>query len=410
MVKLHFDIRDVFRSLRLGWSGKKMFIGFEGLALSYIGYVLCTYLAFWASGRLSPARIWDTYSLFPKAIPADFAWYGWIIYLIGVVFAAIVLLLFGSMICKVAHQELKGDDFYSMGDARGFLKKNWRAVVFSPVSLLGMFVFCGICGWIIGLLGRIPYVGEWGFALILVFTFFASLVTVYIGVVFLLSLILTPSIVGSTREDAMETIIQLFSTAWSQPWRLVIYEAVLGILVFVGTQVLAGFTGVAFWLINAICGLGMGDKLDQMAGVALHYLPMGSSSSCISLTWMRSTPWVSSVFPQLVNFESVDNGSILWAGRLLAIMIIALIGFVASYSFATWSSGQSLIYIALRKKKDDENLLERKDEREEEEEERERERKEQEKKEKEDKDKPAEEPQKEDEDKPESSEEPPKEE
>jgi hypothetical protein len=368
-----------------------MLVGFEGIALSYLGYLLCTYLAFWAGGK-SPGWIWDNnQNLFPAVIGEYFAWYSWVIYLIGVVFAAVVLLLFGSMVCKIAYQQLKGDDFYSMGDAGGFLRKNWKAVAFSPFSLIGMLVFCAVSGLVIGLVGRIPFVGEWAFALTVVLTFFAALLTVYVASVFLLSLLLGPSVVGSTREDTMETVIQLFSTAWSQPWRLAIYEGLLAILVSVGTQVLAGFASAAFWLISAICGLGMGDKLQQMAGVALHYMPAKCFSwPCFSLDWMQSVPWVSKFIPQIVDFASVQSGSILWAGRLLAVMLIVVIGFVGSYSFATWSSGQTLIYIALRKKKDDENLLERKDEREEEEEERqrqrereEREKKEQEKKEQE---------------------------
>ena len=386
MAKLYFDVRDVFRALRLGWSGKKMVVGFEGLALSYVGYVLLTYLAYVLSGRMSPARIWDTYNLFPRLIPSYLNWYGWVVYIVGVVFAALVLLLFGSMICKIAHQQLKGDDFYSMGDAGGFLKRNWKAIVFSPLGLLAMFVLCGVCGWIIGLLGRIPYVGEWGFALVAVLTFSAALLTVYIGVVFLLSLVLTPSVVGSTREDTMETVIQLFSTAWSQPWRLVIYEAIMAVLVVVGTRILAAFSGAALWLVSAICGLGMGDKLSQMAGVAMHYLPTAWATSPLGgVEWLRSIPGVSGVVPQLVSFDSVSNGSVLWAGRLLAIMLIVIGGVVASYAYATWCSGQTLIYIALRKKKDEENLLERKDEREEEEEERQRQREREEKEKKEEK-------------------------
>lgn len=385
MTKLHFDIRDVFRSLRLGWSGKKMFAAFEGIVLSYLSYLVFTYLALWAGGK-TPGWTWDNnQNLFPRLISDYFTWYSWVIYLVGVFLAAAALLLSGSAVSKIAHQQLKGDDFYSLGDAAGFCKKNWKAVLFSPLALLGIVVFCGVCGLVIGLIGRIAYVGEWIFALTVVLTFFAALLTVYIAVVFLLSLVLTPSVVGSTREDTMETIIQLFSAAWAQPWRLAIYEALLALLVLVGTQVLAGFATASMWLIGAICGLGMGDKLQQMAGVVLNYIPATCSTwPCFSLDWLQTIPWASKFVPQVLNFAAVESGSVLWAARLMTLMMLAVMGFVASYGFAVWSSGQTLIYLALRKKKDDENLLERKDEREEEEEERqrEREREEREKKEK----------------------------
>ena len=41
--------------------------------------------------------------------------------------------------------------------------------------------------------------------------------------------------------------------------------------------------------------------------------------------------------------------------------LIGLIGILASYLLATCQAGQTLIYVALRKKKDDENILERRD-------------------------------------------------
>ena len=56
------------------------------------------------------------------------------------------------------------------------------------------------------------------------------------------------------------------------------------------------------------------------------------------------------------------SGSLLWAGRLLAVSLLLVVGFVLSYTFSAYSAGTTLIYVILRKKKDDENLLEREDE------------------------------------------------
>ena len=51
-----------------------------------------------------------------------------------------------------------------------------------------------------------------------------------------------------------------------------------------------------------------------------------------------------------------------WAGRILAVMLILLTGVLVSYLMAAHASGISLIYVILRKRKDDENMLEWEDE------------------------------------------------
>jgi hypothetical protein len=70
------------------------------------------------------------------------------------------------------------------------------------------------------------------------------------------------------------------------------------------------------------------------------------------------------------------------AAFLIGISFIIIIFMVLSYGLAIISTGQTITYIIPRKKKDDENLLERKTETEEEEERREIEEKEKEEKEK----------------------------
>ena len=35
---LHFDIRDLFRCVRLGWSGKKIWVGLLGFLVAWAGY------------------------------------------------------------------------------------------------------------------------------------------------------------------------------------------------------------------------------------------------------------------------------------------------------------------------------------------------------------------------------------
>jgi hypothetical protein len=53
------------------------------------------------------------------------------------------------------------------------------------------------------------------------------------------------------------------------------------------------------------------------------------------------------------------------AAVILGIFLLIIFGLVLSYGMATWSAGQTINYLIIRKRKDDENLLEREDEEEE---------------------------------------------
>jgi len=361
--ELYFDFRDVFKSMRLGWSGKKMWVSFAGIFIAYVGYGVLTYIALLVSG-LGIKDIWNAYGLYPKPVVDIFHWYSWIVYILGVVFAIAVLLLTATSVSKIAYQQLKGDDFYSIGDSRKFIRKNWKSILIAPLSLLGMTLFLIVCGIIVGLIAKIPYVGELGFSIFLIPVFFGALLTVFVGLVFFVSFILSPAIVGTTGEDTLETIIQLFSTVWNQPWRYFLYTILLKVTGVVATYILAIFTVNSLVLLYRVCGLLMGDKIARIARVAFGYVPSGHP--LLDMTRYTRYSWISGINSEVSSASGI-HGTVLVSGVIAGIGLALLIGFVLSYAFSLYYSGQTLIYIVVRKKKDDENLLERKEEEEEEE-------------------------------------------
>lgn len=362
MTKLYFNSRDLLRAARLGWSGKKMWISFIGILIGYVGYLILSYVALLANG-MSFGEIWGTYGLYPYVGSVCLPWYSWVLYVLGVLWAIAVLLLIGTAVAKITYRQLKGDDFYSMGDAKRFMGKNWKAAIFAPVVVFGMIAFLIICGIIIGALGRIPYVGELGFSIGLFFIFAVSLFVVFLGIVFGFSFALSPAIVGTAEEDTLETVIQLFSTLWSQPWRLVLYQILLGFYIALSTAILSVMSLGSLLLINGACGLFMGDrKMGFLTERALQLLP----SKCPAFDWLSGIATRIWADPRVGGQAIRVTESI--SGWIAGITLILIVGFVLSYGFSIWIAGQSLIYIILRQKKDDENLLERKDKEEQEEE------------------------------------------
>jgi hypothetical protein len=89
----------------------------------------------------------------------------------------------------------------------------------------------------------------------------------------------------------------------------------------------------------------MGQKLANMLGVVKDIDPCYLVGYCPDV---------------LANLPAAGDpsGSELWAGRILAVMTILIGAMLMAYVQAAYASGTSLIYVILRKRKDDENLLE----------------------------------------------------
>jgi hypothetical protein len=364
--KFYFDIRDIFRAPRLALSGKKLFIQTSGLFCGYLGFLILTYIAHLLSDRRL-SEVWGSYGLFPVY---DFSFRGffpWLIFVIGGVFFISIFLLSNAAVGKLTYEQLKGDEFYSTKDSFKFLKKNWKTVLLSPLSILALVIILLICGIVIGLLGKIPYVGELGLGIFYgVPIFVVALFTAYTLFIFFIALFMTPAIVATTKEDVFETIVQLFSSIWTQPWRYFIYTGLSGLLAKLGAFVFGYFCYRGVQLVNWSVGVLMKDKLSEIIEGALGYLTVPSS-----ILYFFSNIFPGIRFAYLVP-EPGWGAGLNWSKEIAAFLIgitfILIVFVVISYALATFSVGQTLTYIIIRKKKDDENLLEKKTEEEEEEE------------------------------------------
>ena len=173
-MNLHFDIRDIFRCVRLGWSGKKIWVGLLGLIAAWAGY---SGLLLIAHVRAGSAGLWQRYGLFPAATIGEFDLLGTGLHILGMVFALAVVFVTTSMMCKITFQQLRGDEFYSVGDACRFARLRWKTVLFGPVAVLALFALFVIGGIAIGwVAGWIPSVGEIVFCAVLYSHFFCGIV------------------------------------------------------------------------------------------------------------------------------------------------------------------------------------------------------------------------------------------
>lgn len=357
MIKLHYNFKDVFRAARFGFSAKKMWVQFLGLLIGVVGYLILAYIALLVGTEYSFMDIWNQFKFIPLPLGVHFAWYGWIILALGLIWFIAVNLLTICAVSKVTFEQLRGDEFYEIKESLKFIKSNWKAVLLSPATLALFVVILVAVGILFGLIGKIPYFGELFIGVLWIPIFAVALFVIYLIVIFFVSFITTPAVVATTKSDTFDTLFELFSVVNEQNWRWFIYQILLLFTMGVAGGVLGLFIKYSLSLANWAIGLVMGGKLAALINNAYCYLP--------SIPKLPLIPKIYGFFfPQLlapkVPVQLPWSGDI--AACLVGIFLYLILFFWYSYGLAMFSTGQSLIYIDLVKKKDEKDLLEKKEE------------------------------------------------
>ncbi|MFQ5753897.1 MAG: hypothetical protein ACE5HI_18065, partial [bacterium] len=284
-----------------------------------------------------------------------------IVFAIGCIFLAVVFLITNTAVSRATFMVLKGNNFYSWREAITFALKKAGSTILTPIAI-GLLILSFVLGaWVVGLLGRIPYIGELGVSLFTVVWIIAALFVVYLIVVTGVAFILTPAILATTDEDAFEAVFQSFSATWSQPWRIVLYEGIVGGLSTLGFLIMAIMVKSSFLLMNNLFSFSMESKYVNLAAQAQYLLQ----------SWtMKLDPLITSIFGSLKSYFYFARDfiplelapTIDISAYLFSISMIFVAGLVVSYLFATFNAGTTITYLVIKKLKDDENLLERKEE------------------------------------------------
>ncbi len=325
------------------------------LIIGGIIYNVFTYGAFLAGGK-TIQYVWDTYRLFPvitshHALP----WYSMVLWYVGIACFYFSFMWGQTALSKVVYEQLRGDEFYEMSEAIKFANSNLKTIIFSPITLLGAIIFLLLVGALMGLIGRIPYFGPIFIGLVAILIFFFAFFTVYLMVVFILSLIYTPYIIGTTKSDTFDTLFELFSILWEEPWRIVVYNSIIVALSSLGVLIFGFFVKFTMHLTYNVMSIWAGGSgyLAKMWANAWYFIPPVPSSPVTDAITATTVPSL------LITHDWVGgNWGIIVGGILLGIAFYIAGLLVLSYFFASFGSGQTLIYLILAYKKDERNLLE----------------------------------------------------
>jgi hypothetical protein len=364
MYEMRFNFIDLFRIPRLAFRAKKIWIHFRALVFGLVLYNIFTYAGAVVSGYglLESFRVYYIFpplSLFEAGLWSSFILNPWglVLHILGLILLFVPNYIALAAVSKVTVEQLRGNDFYSSSEASAYIRRRWRAVVFTPVAYVVILALLVGLGLLVGLIGKIPYVGDLFTALMTVPMYLGGLLFVFLTVVFVVSLPLTPAVVGATGSDTFETSFELFSTLSAQPWRLLVYE-LLYCFIRAFATVLFGFVSlIALRVAFTLLLIPMGPKFLLYFASAWEVVPApfrdligGAYTSGVDLFGWFVPGYISTAGP-IGGFGAL-------VATILAVSILFVLGIIVSYSLSLVSTGQTVIYTILRQKKDGENILE----------------------------------------------------
>ena len=362
MEKRYFDFRDIFQVIRYGFSGRKIAVHLIGLVLAYLIYEILVYLSLVAVGGTAAQDFWNKYALLPvppfgdaglRQITEIAMW-------IGIVSFACIFFLASTMASKITIEQLRGDFFFSVGDALTFLKGHWKSVLGAFISLLLIQIFLVIIPLGIAGIGKLPAVGKpflMLISLLMPIGFFYGLLIVLIALVFSVSLLFVPAVAATTGADAFEIIYQQFAIVWNKPWLLVCYEAMLLLIKIIFVPIWTFFSLVGFSIMMFPMRLLHTEATQQLMGYANLWLG-GAVGKLATLPYLNNFGILNtSTNVQISTLTGIATVTTPVTAMFLTITLLMSAGLVIAYLFSIASAGNTVIYTIVRQKIDGQNLL-----------------------------------------------------
>lgn len=359
-MKMHFNYKDIFKAPRIAFRLQRIWINGVGLLLGYVVYVIFAYLSFLVDGYTF-SEVWQRYGLLACSYGQVAHWYSLALFLIGAAAFFAIFLFTNTALSRVAYMELRKEFFYTWTQAFRFAFRKWVSALGAMLTFLFMIAFFVIGALVVSFIGRIPVIGEIGNFLLLIPYLFAALLLLFIIIVTFIGIFMVPAIIATSEEDALGGVFQSFSVAYNQPWRLLFYGALTGLLEVVGIVILAFFIKRAYLLLAGLFAFGMGDKFMKITEHGFYLIDKALPQL---YQWMQIIfgSFSDQIFLSFHHAPLTLSAPHAIAACIFTIFMLIVGGAVLAYGEAIRNAGVTILYVNLYKIHEGDNLLEREDE------------------------------------------------
>ena len=343
----HFNFRDVLRAPADALSAKQILVMSLALLAALVIYDLVTYAALVVAGEPVPDAV-GAYGLIPSGgLPLDTP-VAQVVYWIGVGLAVLVVMLGFFAVSALNIEAVRGNRFMSPGQAIRFALKRLSQIFLSELSIALFVALIVLLFAALGLVSRIPYIGEWLYVLLFAIpNFIIALFAIFIIFVLSLTVLLLPAVAAAERRgETFTVILETFSTIILQPFRWFGYTVYALAAAKICSFLFAYFAYRAVQFLIWSASLGGGERLSRLSQSALAHLPVRSDVVRESFNIFPGVTFGVDLRP-LVGYPSDSLISHIMA-FMLFLIFIAILG----YGLAIVAAGQARGYVALRFMKD----------------------------------------------------------
>jgi hypothetical protein len=253
----------------------------------------------------------------------------------SIIFAAIKLVVIcvaGGAICRISALQFAHGEKPGISEALRYSTKKFVSFLAAPLAPIAISICLGLCIFLLGLLGNIPYAGE----IIVAILFALALIT---GIVITIVLILTGAgfnlmfpALAYDGLDCFDAISRSFNYVYSRPWRMAIYTALAAVYGAICYMFVRFFAFLLLLVTRFLLSLGLFGKGEQKFNVI----------------------WPQPQFQDLSGsaLEATSNGTEWFAALVIYIFILIILGLVVAFIMSFYFSANTIIYALLRNKVD----------------------------------------------------------
>jgi hypothetical protein len=348
---LRYNFRDVLRVPASALSAKQILVMTLFLLGGLAIYDLFAYAAFALNGDPLDL-VFNTFGFFPFAELHFVAMSARAVYWIGAGAAVLTVMLGFFAVSAFNIEAIRGNRFMTPSEGIRFAFKRLPQIFLAELSIVAFVaVIVGLFA-LLGLVSRIPYVGEWIYtALLAIPNFIIALFAIFIIFVLSLTVLLLPAVAAAERQgETFTAILETFSTIILQPFRWFGYT-----IYSIGAAKICGFI-YAYFAFRAVqfltwsAGLGGGSDVGRLVKSGLSHLPIRSDIATQVFNIFPGVPFGVRLYEH-VGYPSHEPIT-----QFMAFMLFLIFASILGYTLAIVAAGQARGYVVLRYLKDEYNI------------------------------------------------------
>lgn len=343
---LHYDFRDILPAPARALRAKKILVMTLFLLAGLAVYDVFAYLAL-ALGSDSGGAVWKVHNLFP------FIWFRFdtlfaeAIFILGIGAGLFMVMLGMFAVAAIDFEAMRGNPFFGWAASIRFAFRRASQIFFSELAIVAFLVFVALLFALLGLVSRIPWLGEWLYALAFVIPgFIIAMLALFALAVFQASFLVMPITAAAERNgEVFGSLVETFSVILRQPVRWIAFTA-YGLV----TAKLAGFV-YAYFAYRSVQFMGWAGSLagadtERQIRAGLGHLPLRSETVHELLNVFPGVDW--GVNLARYSFGAGDSA----AGFFMAGMLLVIFTSILGYMLAVVATAQAYSFAVIRFKKD----------------------------------------------------------